>query len=88
MDSEEIEIEIQKIKERNVKVELEKAWETSTARAISLLAMTYLLASLLLLVIKNEHPFINALVPTLGYFLSFQSLPFIKKWWMKGKKIK
>lgn len=86
MESKDIEVEIQKIQERNTKVELEKAWETSTARAISLLVMTYVLASLLLLVIKNEHPFINALVPTLGYFLSFQSLPFIKKWWMKRKK--
>ncbi len=85
MELKEIENEIKNIKERNIKVELDKAWEISTARVVVLTITTYILASLLLLVIKNSNPFINALVPTLGYFLSFQTLPFIKKWWIKNK---
>jgi hypothetical protein len=81
-----LEKEINIIKERNSKVETEKAWEISKTRAFALTLTTYVLAALLLLVIKNDNPFINALVPTLGYFLSFQSLPFIKKWWTKNIK--
>ena len=83
MELKDIEKEIIKIKERNKRVELDKAWEISTTRTVVLIITTYVLASLLLIVIKNKNPFINALIPTLGYFLSFQTLPFIKKWWIK-----
>lgn len=79
----EFEKEIENIKERNIKVEKDKAWETSKTKAFILTVITYILACLLLFVIKNNDPFVNALIPTLGYFLSFQSLPFIKKWWIK-----
>lgn len=85
MELKEIENEIIKIKERNKKVELDKDWEKSKTRNLFLIITTYILASLLLIVIKNSSPFINALVPTLGYFISVQSLPFIKKWWIKNK---
>jgi len=85
MEIKDIENEIKNIMERNKKVELDKAWETSSARTIILTIITYILASLLLFVIKNQNPLINALIPTLGYFLSFQTLPFIKKWWIKNK---
>ncbi len=80
----EIEKEIQNIKDRNARVEIDKAWETSKMRTFVLTLTTYILATLLLIMIKNSNPFVNALVPTLGYFLSFQSLPFIKKWWIKN----
>ncbi|MEI6352660.1 MAG: hypothetical protein WCO35_01860 [Candidatus Nomurabacteria bacterium] len=85
MELKEIENEIIKIKERNKKVELDKDWEKSKTRNLFLIITTYMLASLLLIVIKNSNPFINALIPTLGYFISVQSLPFIKKWWIKNK---
>ena len=86
MEQKDIEAEIIKIKKRNKKVELDKAWERSTTRGLTLTVLTYLLVVILLLVIKNEHPFTNALIPTLGYFLSFQSLSFLKKLWKKNKK--
>jgi hypothetical protein len=37
--------EIQRIKERNRKVEMDKAWEVSWTRRIFILAMTYIVAS-------------------------------------------
>ena len=37
-----VEQEIQKIHERNKKVELDKAWETSRTRKISIAVLTYL----------------------------------------------
>lgn len=74
--------EISLIKERNVRVEGDKAWEVSYFRVFSISFITYILASILLYQIGNSDYFLNALVPTLGYILSTQSLPFIKKWWL------
>ncbi len=78
-----MEQELLGIKERNDRVEVDKAWETSTFRTVTLTIVTYVLVTLLLLAIGNNDPFVNALVPALGYFLSAQSLPFIKKWWIR-----
>jgi len=80
-----LEEEIRKIKERNSRVETDKAWETSQTRIIFLSVITYVLVTLVLCVIHNERPFVYSLIPTLGYFISMQSLPFIKKWWVKRR---
>ncbi len=78
-----IEDEILLLKERNKHVEENKAWETSWARALSLTFLTYIFASVALYFINVENFLLGAIIPTLGYFLSTQSLPFIKKWWVK-----
>lgn len=78
--------EIQEIKERNRRVELDKAWETSYMRRGIIVVITYLFAVLWLTVIENEKPFLNALVPCGGYLFSTMSLPFAKRWWIKRNK--
>lgn len=80
----ELEQEIQQIKERNRRVEADKAWETSWTRIISILIITYVVASIVMYVIGVEHVLYNALIPTLGFFLSVQSLPVIKRWWVNA----
>lgn len=80
-----LEEEVALIKERNQRVEVDKAWETSIARKISVLVITYILATLVMYIIGVQNFFIDSIIPTLGYFLSTQSLPFIKKWWV-GKR--
>ena len=80
-----VESELHAIKERNAKVETNKAWETSWFRVASIVAATYIIASLALLSIGNDHPYRNALIPTIGFFLSTQSLPFLKKWWIEKR---
>ena len=80
-----IESEIQAIKERNKKVELDKAWETSRFRIVSVVVLTYILMCLTFWVIEVAHPFINAIIPTLGYYLSTQSLPLLKDYWSKNR---
>lgn len=62
--------EIEMLKVRNKRVEAEKAWETSWQRRLSILALTYILMSLIFFMLKNPHPFTNAIIPTLGYLLS------------------
>ena len=77
-----LEQRIQKIEERNTRVEAEKAWETSSFRIGSIMVITYIVACGVLFGIGNSNPFRNALIPVVGYFLSTQSLPFIKRSWM------
>ena len=74
--------DIAQIKERNERVEADKAWETSATRILSIALMTYVIAVVAFMAMGNEHPFRNALIPVIGFFLSTQSLPFLKKAWI------
>jgi ABC-type anion transport system duplicated permease subunit len=80
-----IEQEVQEIKRRNQKVEADKAWETSFFRVVSIVAITYLIAALVMYMIGVANYWQNALIPVVGYFLSTQSLPIIKKWWIENR---
>ncbi|MGA2417753.1 MAG: hypothetical protein ABSF55_00720 [Candidatus Staskawiczbacteria bacterium] len=75
--------EIELIKERNKRVEADKAWETSGTRVFSIVAMTYIITSIVFYFIGVKNYLLSALIPTVGFYLSTQSLPFIKKWWIK-----
>ena len=82
-----IKSQIGAIQERNRRVECDKAWETSWVRRITILIFTYIIASVWLVVIENDKPFLNALVPTIGYLLSTLSLPIVRRrLWEKSKK--
>jgi len=78
--------EIQKIKERNRKVEGDKAWETSWTRRIFIAISTYILVSILFIVIKVDKPFLSAIIPALAYLLSTFSLGILKSWWLQRRK--
>ena len=79
-----LEERIDKIEDRNRKVETDKAWEGSRTRKLVLIIFTYLAVGLYLNVIKVENPWINAIVPSLGFLLSTLTLPFIKNWWREN----
>jgi len=74
--------EIQALKERNKKVEADKAWETSFTRRTVIAVMTYIVMVIFLILIKIPSPFLNALVPTIGFILSTLTLTFIKNKWL------
>ena len=78
---EKIEQTLETIRQRNTRVETDKAWETSAMRIGAICTVTYLFATLLLYVIGSERFWLNALVPVLGFYLSAQSLPATKRWW-------
>lgn len=80
---EELENRIEAIEKRNKKVELDKAWETSTVRKILIAILTYLVISIFFIVIKIDRPLINSIVPTLGFLLSTLSIPLFKNLWSK-----
>ncbi len=83
-----LEQEISVIKQRNSKVEADKAWEISYFRKISIAAITYIIAAVALYFIGVTDYFLSALIPTIGYLLSTLSLPFIKKWWISNNSSK
>jgi peptidoglycan/LPS O-acetylase OafA/YrhL len=76
--------EIQKIKERNKRVETDKAWETSWMRRCAVAFLTYLVVCVFFITIGVSNPFLSAIVPVLGFMLSTFSLEFLKEWWMKN----
>ncbi|MDO8620234.1 MAG: hypothetical protein Q7R64_02700 [bacterium] len=82
-----IEQELQAIAERNLRVEADKAWETSFFRKLVLAVITYIVALFLLYVIGADHIFLSALVPSVGFILSVQTLPAVKRLWV-GKFFK
>ncbi|MBT3405097.1 hypothetical protein HN832_04200 [archaeon] len=77
-----IEKSIKKIQERNKRVELDKAWETSWTRRISISVLTYAVIVIFFYSAGLPKPFINSIVPSLAFILSTLTLPFFKKIWM------
>jgi hypothetical protein len=71
------------IEYRNKRVEADKQWETSTTRKVLLFAFTYIAIGLYMWVISVPKPWLNAVVPSVGFFLSTLTLPYFKEWWIK-----
>ena len=78
-----LEQRIEAIERRNKKVELDKAWETSWTRRLSIAALTYGVIVIYLVFIDNDKPYINALVPVVGFILSTFAMSWVKKIWQK-----
>ncbi|MCH8067361.1 MAG: hypothetical protein IIC69_02155 [Nanoarchaeota archaeon] len=76
--------EINLIKERNRRVETDKAWETSNTKRAIITVMTYIVIVIFLFIINAPSPWLTALVPTIGYLLSTLTMPLFKKLWIKS----
>ncbi len=81
-----LEAEIAAIKQRNARVEADKAWETSLARKAIIAAGTYAVSALFLLSINADNALLAALVPAAGFLLSTLTLPVFRDWWLGGRK--
>jgi len=77
-----LEHEIIKIKERNQKVEIDKAWETSFSRKAIIAILTYFVIVLFFYFAELQKPFVNAIVPTIWFLLSTLSVWFFKNIWI------
>ena len=79
--------EIEKIKKRNKRVELDKAWETSWTRRVCIMILTYIVVVIYSFVIKNvDNIFLSSLVPVIGFTLSTFSLKAVRKIWENNRK--
>lgn len=81
--SENLEERIKKIEERNSGVEKDKAWETSWTRKVLIAVFTYAAIALYLKFIVGIDPWVNAIVPTIGFLLSTLTLQYFKVFWVK-----
>ena len=85
MDFKNLENEINTIKERNAKVELDKKWETCWTRRLCICLLTYIIVVIYSFIIKlYDNIFLSSLVPVIGFTLSTLSLRFIRKIWEKS----
>ena len=85
MDLKDLENEINTIKERNTKVELDKKWENCWTRRLCICLLTYIIVVLYSFIIKlYDNIFLSSLVPVIGFTLSTLSLRFIRKIWEKS----
>ena len=79
--------EINEIKERNKRVETDKAWETSWVRRICICILTYLVVVLYSWIIsQNTSIWLSSIVPVIGFTLSTLSLKLVRKIWEKNRK--
>ena len=78
---------INKIEERNKRVELDKKWETSWTRKISIMTLTYIVVVIYSYITKKyDNILFSSLVPVIGFTLSTLSLNIIRKvWQIKAK---
>jgi len=77
-----LEQKIQKIEERNQRVEADKAWEKSWTRRLLLLLFTYLAVGTYMQAINLPDPWLNAIVPSVAFMISTLTMPFFKKVWL------
>ena len=81
-----IEKKITEIEKRNKRVELDKEWETSWTRRISIMLLTYIVVVIYSFIIKKyNNIFLSSLVPVIGFALSTLSLKLVRKIWQNKK---
>ncbi len=82
MNVNELEKRVAELEARNKRVEGDKAWETSWTRRISIMLLTYLVVAFYLHFVVHISPWINALVPVIGFLLSTLTVSLLKKQWL------
>lgn len=74
------------IEARNERVEADKAWETSWTRRLSIMLLTYAVIVLYFHFVIRIEPWLNALVPVIGFLLSTLAISALKTFWLARRK--
>ncbi|MEI8091894.1 MAG: hypothetical protein WCG98_06880 [bacterium] len=83
---EDVQKQIDEIKARNTRVEADKAWEKSGARKIIIALLTYIVIIIFFYAARLPHPWLNAIVPTVGFILSTLGFDVIKHIRLKHRR--
>lgn len=83
--SKDLEKRVVAIENRNKKVEFDKAWEVSWTRRIFIMVIIYVTIGFYLHFVVHISPWINGLVPVIGYIISTITIERLKKWWIKNQ---
>ncbi|MEK7594340.1 MAG: hypothetical protein AAB436_01730 [Patescibacteria group bacterium] len=81
-----LEERVAKLEARNQRVEADKGWELSWTRRLAIMILTYLTVVFYLNFVIHIDPWINALVPVIGYFMSTLTIRFLKQQWIARKQ--
>jgi len=81
-DDDDLMARVERLEARNKRVEADKAWETSWARRLAIMVLTYIVVVFYLHFVVHINPWINALVPVIGFTLSTLTVSFIKERWL------
>ena len=85
-DINQLERRIVTIEARNRRVEIDKAWETSATRRFVIFALTYVVLGGYLWAIAVPRPWLNAIVPAIGFALSTLVLAPVRRWWERQQE--
>lgn len=67
---------------RNTRVESDKAWETSWIRRVAIMVLTYLTVVAYFHFVLRVEPWLNALLPVIGFALSTLTVAILKNLWL------
>jgi len=81
-DDDDLMARVERLEARNKRVEADKAWETSWVRRLAIMVLTYIVVVFYLHFVVHINPWINALVPVIGFTLSTLTVSFIKERWL------
>ena len=79
-----LEKELKFVKQRNKRVEADKAWEISKTRKMLVGLLTYVVIVVFFKVAGLPKPFLNSVIPALAFLLSTLTIPLFKKCWLKS----
>ncbi len=82
MQKNNLENRVKALEERNRRVETDKGWEISWTRRILIGIFTFLAIGIYMWAINISDPWLNAIVPTVGFMLSTLALPTFRKIWL------
>ncbi|HEY5442617.1 MAG TPA: hypothetical protein VIJ68_03700 [Candidatus Saccharimonadales bacterium] len=77
-----LEERVAKLEARNRRVEGDKAWEVSWARRLSIMLLIYITIVFYLHFVIHINPWVNGLVPVIGYFVSTFTVSLLKRRWL------
>lgn len=79
MEQKDLEQEINIIKQRNKRVELDKKWETSGTRKVCICILTYVVVVIYSYIVKNyENIFLSSLVPVIRIYIIYSIIKIYK----------
>lgn len=80
MELKNIEEELEKINQRNKRVELDKAWETSGIRKVCICILTYIVVIIYSYIVRNyDNIFLSSLVPVIRFYIIYIIIEICKK---------
>lgn len=73
------------LERRNTRVEADKAWESSWQRRSTVALLTYFTVVGYFHFVIHINPWLNAIVPTIGFILSTLTLSVLKRLWIEKR---